>query len=106
MDNDFVPIISADQLPEDMIKPAVLMGRNILLIKKAGQVFGIASRCPHMGCKFSGGSLDGNVVICPCHDWRFNLETGEYEENPAYVLTTYPYELRDGKIWVRLAEDF
>jgi 3-phenylpropionate/trans-cinnamate dioxygenase ferredoxin subunit len=59
-----------------------------------------------MGCKFSGGSIDGDFVVCPCHEWRFNLETGEYENDPEYVLATYQFKINDGKIWVKLEEDW
>jgi hypothetical protein len=33
-----------------------------------------------------------DVIDLPCHDWRFNLETREYEENPWFKLTKYEWK--------------
>ncbi len=105
-DDNFVFALDEAALEEGKMKPLRLNGIPVLLIKQNGKVYVIDDRCPHMGCKFSGGSLDGDVVICPCHDWRFNLVTGEYEEESDYKLVTYPFRVKDGKIWVKVEEDF
>jgi 3-phenylpropionate/trans-cinnamate dioxygenase ferredoxin subunit len=41
------------------------------------------------------------VIVCPCHDWRFDLATGEYEEGPGFKLTKYDWKIQQGKIWVK-----
>ena len=105
MDEGFVPVIDEKELNEGQMKAVRVEGKPVLLIRQLGKIYVIDDRCPHMGCKFSGGRLDGNVVICPCHDWRFNLETGEYEDLPSYVLTMYPFKVEAGKIWVKVEED-
>jgi 3-phenylpropionate/trans-cinnamate dioxygenase ferredoxin subunit len=30
----------------------------------------------------SGGRIEGNLVICPCHEVGFDLETGKNETSP------------------------
>jgi len=106
-DNDgYTPVIDEKDLQEGKMKLVRTDGKPVVFIKQKGKIYLIDDRCPHMGCKFSNGSLDGDVVICPCHEWRFNLETGEYEKDPEYVLTTYPFKIQSGKIWVKLEEDF
>ncbi|MCW3999697.1 MAG: Rieske (2Fe-2S) protein [Candidatus Bathyarchaeota archaeon] len=104
-DEGYVEGIAESELKEGAMKMARLEGTPVLFIKLNGKLYVIDDRCPHMGCSFAGGSLDGNFVVCPCHDWRFDLESGEYEENPSYVLVTYPHKVVDGKIWVK-TEDF
>ncbi len=105
MDEGFVSIIDEKELQEGKMKLVRVEGKPVLLIRQAGKIYAIDDSCPHMGCKFSGGTLDGSVVICPCHDWRFNLETGEYENSQSYVLTMYPFKVEAGKIWVKIEED-
>ena len=87
------------------MKLVTVEGTPILFIKQQGQIFAINNRCPHMACGFIGGTLDGLVIVCPCHDWRFNLETGEYEEEPAMKLTKYEWKLESEKIWVKIEEE-
>jgi nitrite reductase/ring-hydroxylating ferredoxin subunit len=105
-DNEgYVPLIDEKTLEEGKMQRVSYQGTPVLFIKQNGKIYVIDDRCPHMGCRFSGGTLDGNVLVCPCHDWRFNLETGEYENQPAYVLVSYPFKVEAGRIWVKTEED-
>jgi nitrite reductase/ring-hydroxylating ferredoxin subunit len=36
-----------------------------------------------MGCKLSGGKIDGETVRCPCHGSVFSVMTGEVVKGPA-----------------------
>lgn len=103
MDN-FVAVLDEKDLEEGTMKLVRVEGLPVLLIKQQGQVFAIDNRCPHMGCGFSGGTLDGNVIICPCHDWRFNLKTGKYENEPSIKLKFYEWKIESGKIFLKLEE--
>jgi nitrite reductase/ring-hydroxylating ferredoxin subunit len=102
--NQFKFAIEESQLQDNSMKLVRLEGVPVLLIKQQGQIFAIDNRCPHMGCGFSGGALDGFMVICPCHDWRFSLQTGEYTEDKAFKLVFYRTKIVDGKIMVELPE--
>ena len=103
--NGFVPVLDENELQEGTMKLVSVEGSPVLLIKQFGQIFAIDNRCPHMGCGFSGGTLDGTVIVCPCHDWRFDLRTGEYHDEPAIKLTSYEWKLKSGKIWLKLEEE-
>jgi len=103
--DEFVPVLDEKELQEGKMKLVSVEGTPILFIKQEGQIFAINNRCPHMACSFSGGTLDGLVIVCPCHDWRFDLKTGKYDVEPAYELTKYDWKIKAGKIWVRLEEE-
>lgn len=102
---NFIPILEEKELQEGTMKLIRVEGLPVLLIKQLGQIYAIDNRCPHMACGFSMGSLDVNVIICPCHDWRFNLKTGEYEDNPSMKLKSYEWKIKSGKIFVRIEEE-
>ena len=104
MDN-FVPVLKEKELQEGTMKLVSVEGSPVLLIKQSGQIFAIDNRCPHMGCGFSAGTLEGLVIVCPCHEWRFNLKTGEYEVEPAIKLTIYEHKIISGKICVKIEEE-
>jgi nitrite reductase/ring-hydroxylating ferredoxin subunit len=103
--DNFVPVLEEKELQEGTMKLIRVEGYPVLLIKQSGQIFAIDNRCPHMGCGFSGGTLEGIVIICPCHDWRFDLKTGEYEDEPSMKLICYEWKIKSGKIWVKLDEE-
>ena len=99
---DYFPTVNVNELKDGSKKFVSVEGEPILLVKAQGKIFAIDNRCPHQGCGLSGGTLDGKVVVCPCHDWRFNLETGEYEDEPSLTLKKHEFKIEDGKIWVKL----
>ena len=101
----FVPVLEEKELKEGEMKLISVEGTPVLFIKQSGKIFVIDNRCPHQSCGFSGGTLDGTVIVCPCHDWRFDLKTGEYEDGPSMKLISYKWKIKAGKIWVNLDED-
>jgi len=103
--DNFIPVLEEKELQEGTMKLMKVEGLPVLLIKQLGQIYAIDNRCPHMACGFSGGSLDGSVIICPCHDWRFNLKTGEYEDDTSMTLKNYEWKIKSGKIWVKVEDE-
>ena len=104
MEEEFVPILDEKSLLDGTMKLINFQGLPILFVKQQGKIFVIDNRCPHMGCGFSGGTLNGMCLICPCHDWCFNLETGEYTEDPSMKLKKFDWKINDGKICVKIDE--
>ena len=101
----FVPVLQEKELGEGKMKLVSVEGTPVLLIKQYGQIFAVDNRCPHQSCGLSGGTLDALVIVCPCHDWRFDLRTGEYEAEPAFKLKKYCWRVKSEKIWVQLEEE-
>ena len=104
MENEdgFVAVLEEKELGEGKMKRLSVEGTPVLLIKQQGKIFAVDNRCPHQACSLSNGFLDGLVIVCPCHDWRFNLETGEYEDDPSLKLSKFDWKVESGKIWVKL----
>ncbi len=103
--DEFVPVLDENALEEGSMKLVDVEGVPVLLVKVSGKIFAVDNRCPHQSCGLSDGSLEGNVVICPCHGWRFDLTTGEYEEAEEITLTKHEWKIESGKILVKVAED-
>ncbi len=55
------------------INRAYPKGVAVLIVKVNGRLHSLSSNCPHMGCSLGGAILEGTVVQCPCHDWRFDV---------------------------------
>jgi nitrite reductase (NADH) small subunit len=104
--SDFIPAISADEVKEGTIKPVTVVGRSVLLIKRDGQIYGVASRCPHMGCSLANGKLNGYILTCPCHGWSFDIRNGQYQSNKAIVLMTFECKVENGQVFMRMFDDF
>lgn len=55
--------------------------------------------CPHNRGPLVEGQVDGGVLRCPWHWYRFDLGTGSCATQPALRLGVYPVR-RDGDGWV------
>lgn len=82
-------------------------GKQILLIRTETDVFACNNRCPHEGYPLMEGSVAngaaGCVVTCNWHNWKFDLISGETLVG-GDVLRRYPTEVRDGMIWLDVAD--
>jgi 3-phenylpropionate/trans-cinnamate dioxygenase ferredoxin subunit len=55
-----------------------------------------------MECPLSKGDLEGYVIKCPCHDWRFDIRSGEFLDAKEITVHAYETKVDDGKVYVNL----
>ena len=77
-------------------------GIPVLFIKLGGEIHAISNKCAHMECPLIGGTLEGNIIQCPCHDWRFNIKTGEFVDAKEIKIPVFDTKNTDGKIFIKL----
>lgn len=66
-------------------------GMRIALFRtRAGDVFATQAACPHKGGPLTDGLLGGWTVMCPLHEYRFDLRDGAPVGNGCAALRTYP----------------
>jgi len=82
--------------------PVYPLGVNVFLARVGGAVYAVSGKCAHMACPLFMGRLEGYTVVCPCHDWRFDVRTGRFLDAPELALTVYPTKLEAGKLSVSL----
>lgn len=96
----FVPVATADQLPEGGALEVELDGRIIALFHVDGVISAIDGLCPHQGGPLADGPIRGCLVYCPWHEWGFDIRTGRSMVNPTWTQAVYPVKVEDGSIWV------
>lgn len=76
-------------------------GRQILLIRVAGEIHAFDNACPHEGNPLVDGDVIGDQLECAYHAWRFDLRTGAclYGDEPAH---RYQAEERGDEILIRV----
>jgi len=89
-------------LPEGGMAPVYPLGLNVVIARVGGAVYAVAGKCAHMACPLFSGSLDGFTIICPCHDWRFDIRTGRFLDAPELGLAVYRAKSEVGKLFVSL----
>ena len=79
-------------------KPLILSGflvtTGFILFDRDNKCWALSRKCTHLGCKLNYHE-DSDILECPCHQSRFNVETGEVVKGPAQKsLTFLPVEKR------------
>ncbi|GAA2812007.1 Rieske (2Fe-2S) protein [Streptomyces showdoensis] len=60
----------------------VLADRGVVITQpKAGEFKAFSSRCTHAGCTVA--SVADGVIVCPCHQSRFDVSDGSVKGGPA-----------------------
>lgn len=95
-------VAELSKLAEGKPSAAFPLGLPVLLVRRGAEVFALENRCAHMGCPLVSGKLDGYLLQCPCHDWRFDVRDGKFADASELAVKIYPAEIEGGKIFLRL----
>lgn len=79
-------------------------GVGIALFNVGGRIYALDNTCPHAGGPLGEGLLDGYIVKCPWHGWRYDVRTGERPENPVFTVPCYEVQVDRDQINVLLPD--
>ena len=77
-------------------------GMTLALFNVDGAFYALDNACAHRGGPLGEGDLDGTVVVCPWHAWRWDVKTGANVNNPAVKMPWFPVSVDDGRVFVEL----
>ena len=102
-------------MPESRVKVAKLTdvplgqgrvvqaGRHTLaLFNVDGGLYAIDNACLHRGGPLGDGQLEGRVVSCPWHAWRWDVTTGLNVNNPAVKAACFPVTVAGDEVFVEV----
>ena len=67
-------------------------GHKIAIFNDNGNFHAFDNMCPHRKGPLGDGALDGGIVTCPWHGWRFDVKTGKCATMPI-SLKRYPVKI-------------
>jgi phenylpropionate dioxygenase-like ring-hydroxylating dioxygenase large terminal subunit len=106
------PAVRSAEIVGQKLVTAMLLEVPLVLGRTSeGKAFAMRDSCPHRGIPLSYGRLDGEIVECCYHGWRFEACSGRCVEIPSLTSQDklkverifaghYPCEERDGYVWV------
>ncbi|HET7343764.1 MAG TPA: Rieske 2Fe-2S domain-containing protein [Methylomirabilota bacterium] len=95
-------VAEAAEVPEGQGRVVEVAGRTLALFNVGGTFYAIDNACPHRGGPLGEGDVEGPIVICPWHAWRWDVTTGCNANNPAVRVACYPVTAEGGSLFVRL----
>jgi nitrite reductase/ring-hydroxylating ferredoxin subunit/uncharacterized membrane protein len=105
--DEFVPVLSEVELAQDELRRVEVEGVGILISRtSAGEVCAIAATCNHFSGPLEEGKREGDTVVCPWHNSRYDLCSGQVIDGPAvFPQSRYETRVREGKIEVKAAAE-
>lgn len=76
-------------------------GHAVVLFDTGGRVFALDDLCVHQQRSLFKGTLLHGKVVCPGHQWQFDLQTG-FEADQDRCQPTYPVRVEDETVYVDL----
>jgi 3-phenylpropionate/trans-cinnamate dioxygenase ferredoxin subunit len=100
--SEWVAVARVEDFPPGTVRTVDIDGTPIAVFNLNGRYHAIEDQCSHEAEMLSGGEIAGGEIICPRHNARFSILTGEALSPPAYEpVATFPVQVKDGSVMVR-----
>ena len=93
-------VCKEDDLKPGQARSIMLLARPYAVFNVGGKLFGIEAACRHAKANLAAGKLEGNVVECFMHGWRYDVTTGECLTESYGQVRTYPVKSEGGFVWI------
>jgi nitrite reductase/ring-hydroxylating ferredoxin subunit len=98
-----IRVAQASELAPGECKVVDAGGRPLALYNVEGTFYATDNECRHRGGPLGDGVLQGHMVICPLHYWKYDVRTGEQEVNASIKVGCYVVSVEGGEVFVELA---
>jgi nitrite reductase (NADH) small subunit len=97
-----VRVADVEEVPAGAARVVDIQGRTLALCNVEGTLYAIDNVCPHRGGPLGEGDLDGRVLTCPWHAWRWDVTSGANVNNPALKVACFPVYVEGQGVFVEL----
>jgi nitrite reductase/ring-hydroxylating ferredoxin subunit len=101
---EFIDAWSLDKLPPGTGTTVRVAGTDVALFNVEGTVYAIEDACLHQGLSLGTSPLQGDVVTCRGHGWKYDVTTGALLHVPDLGVHPYPVRVVSGRIMVAVGK--
>ncbi len=99
---EFIAVAKEGEVQPGKGKAVSAKGRPIALFNVEGNLCAIDNTCKHAGGPLGEGALNGCVVTCPMHGWKYDVKTGQCLTVPAFRQQRYTVKVEGGDVLVEV----
>jgi toluene monooxygenase system ferredoxin subunit len=101
----FRPVLRLAELWDGDLRPCVVAGRKVVVLRVGDEVRAYEDRCAHLGLPVSDGALDGCTLTCAAHHYVYDAVTGQGKNPRSVALRRYPLRIDGDTILVDVDAD-
>ena len=79
-------------------------GRGLVIARLKDRLYAFDALCPHAGGPMGRAEVEGAIVSCPLHAWRFDLEKGGAELHGYRCLPVKDVKIQAGAVYVAMQD--
>ena len=76
MTSRWIDLGALADFPPDVLTLRKDGSERFVCVRRGDAVHALADRCPHQGYPLSQGALQGDLLTCQWHNWKFDVQTG------------------------------
>lgn len=97
---EFVKVCQIRDILAGAGKTVDVKGKPVAVFNVDGSFCAISDTCLHRGGPLGEGELEGKIVTCPWHGWRYDVTTGVNELNPSVAVEKYDVKVEGDHLLV------
>ena len=101
---NYVEVADVEQLPPGRGTVVTVEGKDVALFNVDGTFYAIEDACLHHGMSLGTSKLEGKIVTCRGHGWKYDVTTGSTHPVAGIGVAAYPVKVVEGKILVAIDE--
>ncbi len=97
---DMLDVCAVDDVPTGLPRRVEVDGEGILVCRGADGIYAVSEICPHKYESMAWGIVMGHTIICPHHQYGFDLRTGACDKRKCPPVDTRTVQVREGRVFV------
>jgi nitrite reductase (NADH) small subunit len=100
---NWIEVCKLDEIPPSQAR-TVLAGDNMIAVFRLtdDRIKAVENRCPHKQGPLAEGIISGEDILCPLHNWRISLDSGEVAAPDHGCVKTYATKVENGQVFLSL----
>ncbi|MDQ6996007.1 MAG: nitrite reductase small subunit NirD [Mariprofundus sp.] len=101
--NNWIEVCRLDEIPPSQAR-TVNAGDNMIAVFRLSddRIKAVENRCPHKQGPLAEGIISGDDILCPLHNWRISLDSGEVAAPDHGCVKTYASKVENGQVFLSL----
>jgi nitrite reductase/ring-hydroxylating ferredoxin subunit len=101
----WIEVGALQEFPTGQVREVIAGGRVLAMARIGEQIFALDGLCPHQGGPLGKGKLAGDVVICPWHQFSFDMKTGFCTSSRGLAQKRYEVRIEGDRVVVQIDVD-